>query len=212
MLRFTSLLRRKFAVSSLCSLLAIAVPSLTYGGTYTWNAGSWGSFTGTGAGQPTAYTADDAIYGTSPGIVYGMTPSLTLISGSSSQNYTLGATYSYSVTWTPDGPDDTPPDSVTMTFNKLFTLSAFGTGEAKITSGSTTLAEMDSTNDWTAGFSSSIAQAQFTSDFELQSDGTYLATGSFTTDSLSSTWNSGSGGTTFTQESFAVNNLVGNFS
>ncbi len=185
------------------ALIGLALPVSSRAGTFTYNPGSWTDFTGTGAGDPTSYIADPC----NPGIW----PDLTLISGNSSQNYTLGATYNYTVTWTPASDSDPVPTSVTVTFSSSSCVSAFGTGVATVTQGSSQINEMDSTNDWFAGYTTSLYQESVTIPVVLQSNGTYLASGSFTTDTLSATWNSGSGGGTSCEESFTVATMVGVF-
>ena len=170
-----------------------------FAGTYAYNPGTWGSLTGSGSSDSTAYIED-----ASP---TGIAPSLTETSPASGDAYTLGGTYSFSVVWTPAGSGDTAPPSVVVTFNKQATLSAFGTGVATVLSGSTTLLEMDSSNNLPAGNTSYISAVTVTIPLVAQSNGTYLANGTVTTDTLSTTYNSGTGGVTSCQEIFTLSDL-----
>ncbi|HVT13740.1 MAG TPA: hypothetical protein VHE55_15855 [Fimbriimonadaceae bacterium] len=168
-------------------------------GTFTYIPGSWGSLTGSGASDSSAYTTEaDAD---------GIAPRLTLTSPASGDSYTLGGTYTFSVRWTPAS-GDTPPSSAVITFHKQGTLTADGNGVAKILDGSTELLEMDSSNNLIAGATQLISDITCTVSLSLQSDGTYLGTGSFTTNTLSTTYNSSNSTVTSVRESFTVSDMV----
>lgn len=188
-------------LTTLMFLLSVHHKTPTTTGYFTYVPGSWSGFTGTGSGDSTAYVADPNSAANSP--------SLTLSSNNSSQNYTLGGTYSYSIVWTRLTSSDTPPSSVTVTIEKQCSLAAFGTGVATISQGTTQLAEMDDTNDYVTGGITFIAELSYNLPMVLQSNGTYLASGTLTTDTLSSTWNTGSGGNTSTQENFTFGSIAG---
>ena len=187
----------------LTSLLMASLPIAAMGGTFTWNPGSWSALTGSGSGDSTAFIADPSSN--------AFFPDLTLTSNSSSQNYTLGGTYNFSVSWTPSSPTDPEPTSVTVTFNVGSTLSAFGTGVASISQGTNQINEMDASNNPFAGFTTYMYQKSVTLPIVQDVHGNYFATGSFTTDTLASTWNAGAGGATSAEESFTVYTMVGNF-
>ncbi|HLK16493.1 MAG TPA: hypothetical protein VKT78_16925 [Fimbriimonadaceae bacterium] len=176
-----------------------ALISAASAGTFSYTPGSWGSLTGSGASDSSAYsTSADS---------QGIAPSITLTSPASGDNYTLGGTFSYTITWTPASPSDTAPTYVTVSFHTAPSVSASGTGVATVTQGSTQLAEMDSTNNGTAGNSLYAADSWVNLSLVAQLDGTYKATGSLTSDTLSVTYNSGSGGTTSCTETFTLTDL-----
>lgn len=193
---------RCLAAKVLCFGIVL-LPALSSAGTFAWNSGSWVSVSGTGSGDASSYVADPS--------TNAFFPSLTLQSGTSSQNYNLSGTYNYSITWTPSSASDPVPNSVTVTFNVAGLLSAFGTGVASITQGTTQLYEMDSSNDVFAGYGTMLYQWSVSLPVVLQANGTYIASGSFSTDKLATTWNSGTGGTTSATEAIGLFSMTGNF-
>jgi hypothetical protein len=83
-------------------------------------------------------------------------------------------------------------------------LEAGSSGQATLSSGATQLLEMDSTNNSLSGGTANVSDLTYELPLTEQTDGTYLGTGSFTTDTLSTTYNSGSGPVTTCQEIYAL--------
>ena len=187
------LTQKKRLIASLFSMCVLSV--MANAGTFSYVPGTWGTFTGSGASNSAAYSSDP-----SSGSI---TPSLTLTSPASGDSYTLGATYSYSIVWTPAA-GDTPPTSVNVTFHRQGTQSAAGAGVAEILSGSTQLLEMDSTNNFLAGAASNLTDVTFSVPLVEQSNGTYLASGTFTTNTLSTTFDTSTMTITSSQETFTL--------
>ncbi len=189
----------RMALRAIAPVSALAICASAHAGTLAFQSGSWGSFTGTGAGTTSAYN-----YNADSG---GLGPSLTLTSPASGDNFTLGGTYSFSVIWTP-ATGDTVPSSITVTFHRQGTLTVGSAGVAEILNGSTALLEMDATNNYLSGATSSLSDTSVTlGTLTLQSDGTYLASGSFTTDTLSTTYNTNVDTVTTCQEIFTVGDM-----
>jgi hypothetical protein len=170
-------------------------PAFGEAGTFSYVPGTWGSFTGSGAGTATAYSSDP-----SPNSI---SPSLTLTSPLSGNSFNLGATYSFSIVWTP-ATGDTPPANVVVTFHRQGSLIADGTGVSTILNGATQLLEMDSTNNFLSGAATNLTDVSYSFPLVLQSNGTYKASGTFVSDSLSTTFNSSNSTVTSSQETFTL--------
>jgi len=179
-------------------------------GTFSYASNSWSNFTGSAASTPSLYVADlNQI--TSNGFTFnGSVPTLTLLSSSTSVNNTLGGTLSFTITWTPATPGETPPNNVIATFHRQATLAAQGAGMAELLNGSTPLIEMDSTNNYLTGITANLdSDVSVTLPLVANGDGTYHATGSITSDSLKSNFDTTGSTVTSTQEIYNLADLQG---
>jgi hypothetical protein len=187
--------KRWLSFATFVVLAGASLPSEA--GTLTFNGGTWSGFTGTA----TTYTVNND--------AGGISPSLVLTSPSSGDNWTLGGTLSYSILWTPASVGDTPPANAIVDWNRSCILSAAGSGVGELLNGSTVLYEMDSTNNLLAGDAAILSDANVETAITLQSDGTYQALGTVTSDTLSTTYDTSTGTITSCQEFLSVANITG---
>jgi len=178
---------------------------LANGGTFFYNGASWGGFGGTAAGTTSAWTSNPGSNGV------GLAASITLTSPASGDNWTLYGTLSYTVLWIPASGTDIPPANADVYFNKQGCLTVAGTGVASITNGATTLAEMDDTNNYLSGATEYLSgySVDVITAISLQPDGSYQASGSITTDTLTTDYDSSTHTTTIGQEYLTPGNITG---
>lgn len=182
--------RRSFA--ALISLLILAC--MAKAGTFSTSGGTWSSFNGTGAAYPTLYTATaDKIFG-----------NIELRSTASGQNYTLSATWSFIVTWTPSSGSDTPPTSADVKIGKCSVLTVAGNGFSQITSGATVLDSMSGSDADLSGMTTDLGSTTISVPLTLQPNGSYQGTCSVASDLLDARFNSSTSAITKCEEKLMV--------
>jgi len=170
-------------------------------GTFFYNGSTWSGIGGTASGYPSDYTANND--------TIGVSPSLTLTSPGTGDNWNLYGSVTYDILWTPASPTDTPPADAEVSWYAQDLLTVAGNGSASITNSSGSLDLMNSTNDVTSGAVSNLYTFNTVAAISLQPDGTYQATGTISSDTLNTTYNSSGGGVSSAQEFLTVTNIQG---
>jgi len=176
----------------------LSAPALGSAQSFYFNGGTWTGLSGTASGTRSAYTVNND--------TGGLSPNLVLTSPASGDNWNLYGTFTYTVLWTGTG---TPPSDVDVQFGRQGCLTVAGNGTAEIESGSSPIYEMDSTNNFLSGAVASISTLDVISPLTLQPDGSYQSSGSLTSDTLVTDYNSAGGGVTSSQEYFTVISVTG---
>lgn len=185
--------RRAVLLAALGMLSAVS-----YAGTFTFTAGTWSNLTGTAATTPTLYQTSVP--------ASGLGGSLS-VSVTSSGTQTLQGTLGFTVAWSASTTGEAAPANVLVTFKRNGTPTIDGNGVAQILQGTTPLLTLDSTLLILSGVTAYLPDATVTVPLTLQSDGTYKATGSLTSDLISVTYNSQSSVLTNCSESFTVGSM-----
>ena len=183
------------------ALLAfITFSALSHAGSFTFTPGSWTNTTQTGAPSGcTITTKSDA-----------STIAASLeITANPAGAYTVQSTWSFTATWVADSKDEVPPSSVQITLWRGGTPTVSGSGVARITSGGTDVVSVDSTDNFLSGIAQYLPDVVVTVPLVEQSDGSYQASGSLPSDTLSVAYDAQGGTQTDCVESFSLSLLQG---
>lgn len=165
----------------LLGLCALVFATSAHAGNLTFVSGSWSNLSGTAASTPALYVTS-----VTPN---GVSASLSVSAPSSGTN-TIQGTWSFTVNWSPSTTGETPPANVSVLLKKSGTPTVDGNGVAQILQGTTQLLNVDATCLFLSGITAYLPDVTLSFPLTLQSDGTYKATGSVSSDLISATYNS----------------------